>query len=166
MQANEMNIQPSETPIEQGNQAVDGNNIITLTVAELEDLTQIPGIDTVTFTPDQWNYFVEELQTKAPIEAVRRAKILAKTVNPPRQFETPQYPYIPCGDKSPGIDTVDLTPEEWKYFVEEVKTKTPFSAFNNAKYLADMDRSFAAYRAGKFVEHELIEVDDDEQALG
>ena len=116
-------------------------------MAELEDFMRTPGTDTVTFTPDQWNYFAEELQNKAPLEAFRRAKILAKTVNPPRKFDTPQYPYVPYGDKSPGIDTVELTPEEWKIFVEEVQTKAPYKAFNNAKYVVELKRSYDSVKS-------------------
>ena len=122
---------------------------VTFTNEELADLLKIPGIDTVTFTPDEWNYFAEELRNNIPIIAFRRAKYLVKTVNPPRSFDAPQYPFVPCGDKSPGIDDVDLTPEEWTYFVEEVQTKSPFVAFNNAKYLFKLDRSFSDMQSGK-----------------
>lgn len=144
MQTNEMINQPSEfvPPVEHDAQPVE-KHYITFTEEELAEFIKIPGVDTVTFSPDEWMYFAEELQNKAPREAYLRAKFLAKTVEPPRKFETPQYPYIPAGDKSPGIDTVDLTPAEWKYFVEEVQTKTPFKSFNNAKYLVELDQSLA-----------------------
>ncbi|MBR1580274.1 MAG: hypothetical protein IJ668_07230 [Selenomonadaceae bacterium] len=147
MKPNVMNNQP----IENVEQPVEGSKLITVTEKELEDFTKVPGVDTVIITPQQWHYFVEELKTKSPLDALRRAKILTKITNPPREFETPQYPYVPCGDKSPGIDTVDLTPEEWNYFVEEIKTKSPFKAFNNAKYLVELDESEADIRAGNAI---------------
>ena len=59
------------------------------------------------------------------------------------RHKKPKYDFVPCGGKTPGVDTVTLSPEEWKYFVEELETKDPFMAFNNAKYLADLDRAFS-----------------------
>ena len=127
------------------------NDTITFSLAELKKFIKVPGVDTVTFTPDEWNYFAEKLVDEAPrgamIERFFDAKILAKITVPPREFETPQYPYVPYGDKSPGIDAVDLTPDEWSIFVEEVQTKSPFTAFNNAKYVAEIRSRFDSFKA-------------------
>ena len=58
-----------------------------------------------------------------------------------RRDKKPNYDFVPCGGKTPGVDTVTLSPEEWKYFVEELETKDPFIAFNNAKYLVMLDEA-------------------------
>ena len=58
-----------------------------------------------------------------------------------RRHKKPDYDFVPCGGKTPGVDTVTLSPEEWKYFVEELETKDPFIAFNNAKYLVMLDEA-------------------------
>lgn len=49
---------------------------------------------------------------------------------------------VPIDDKIPGVDTITLSPEEWKYFVEELKTKNLYSAVNNAKYIVELKRRF------------------------
>ena len=60
---------------------------------------------------------------------------------------------------------ISFTPEEWKYFYEEIKLQIESQelldlekASNNAKYLARLDRAFANIEAGHWTEHELIEV--------
>ena len=35
------------------------NDTITFSLAELKKFIKVPGVDTVTFTPDEWNYFAE-----------------------------------------------------------------------------------------------------------
>ena len=64
-----------------------------------------------------------------------------------RRHKKPDYDFVPCGGKTPGVDTVTLSPEEWKYFVEELETKDPFMAFNNAKYIVKIKRSFDETKA-------------------
>ena len=62
-----------------------------------------------------------------------------------------------------------FNPQEWKHFINEVnkqfaeENSVDFEkATHNARYLAKLDRAFANIRAGRWVEHDLIEVDDDE----
>jgi len=64
---------------------------------------------------------------------------------------------------------ISFTPEEWKYFYEEIKLQIESQellnlekASNNAKYLARLDRAFANVEEGHWTEHDLIEVDDNE----
>ena len=61
---------------------------------------------------------------------------------------------VPVDDNVPGVDTVTLNPQEWAYFVEEIKTKNVYSAFNNAKYLFMLDKAFADKRSVTFTSEE------------
>lgn len=64
---------------------------------------------------------------------------------------------------------INFAPAELKLFkdeldkqLEEGKGIDLLKALRNAHYLATIDRSIARIKAGHWVEHDLIEVDDDE----
>ena len=78
---------------------------------------------------------IEKAVEYAGAKAVKQ--FVDRLVTPPAKIP------VPVDDKIPGVDTITLSPEEWKYFVEEVKTKNLYTAVNNAKYLADLDRAFS-----------------------
>lgn len=67
-------------------------------------------------------------------------------------------------------NSISFTKGEWGHFIDEMKkqfTEDDNSidigkAIHNARYLANLDRAFAAIEAGHWTEHELIEVNDDE----
>ena len=97
-------------------------------------------------TPD----FVPPTEPSAELLGIieKTVEVTVKKVLRKKNSKT-KHNFVPCGGKTPGVDTVTLSPEEWKYFVEELETKDPFIAFNNAKYLAKLDRSFAQMEAGE-----------------
>ena len=78
---------------------------------------------------------LEQVVERAGAKAFKQ--FVDRLVTPPAKIP------VPVDDKIPGVDTITLSPEEWKYFVEEVKTKNLYTAVNNAKYLADLDRAFS-----------------------
>ena len=78
---------------------------------------------------------IEQITERAGAKAVKQ--FVDRLVTPPEKIP------VPVDDKVPGVDTITLSPEEWKYFVEEVKTKNLYTAVNNAKYLADLDHAFS-----------------------
>ena len=62
-------------------------------------------------------------------------------------------------------ESITFTPTEWKHFYDEIKlqieSQEPLDlekATNNARYLTKLDRAFENVEAGKWTEHELIEV--------
>ena len=64
---------------------------------------------------------------------------------------------------------INFAPAELKLFKEELDKQFAagngvdiFKALRNARYLAEIDRSIANIKAGRWTEHELIEVDSDE----
>ena len=65
-------------------------------------------------------------------------------------------------------EDVTFTPLEWKYFVLELKDMMAEGKFdlpkviNNARYWAEIERRTERMKAGHYVEHDLIEDDDDE----
>lgn len=66
-------------------------------------------------------------------------------------------------------DMVIFTQAEWNYFQAELDKQISQGenlnfkkATNNARYLARLDAAFANIEAGRWTEHELIEVDCDE----
>lgn len=79
----------------------------------------------------------------------------------------------------PDIENIEkeggifFNPTEWKYFLLEIDDmrksgkKIDFSrAVHNSRYLAKIDKATEEMDAGHWVEHDLIEVeDDDEQTL-
>ena len=69
---------------------------------------------------------------------------------------------------APNEEKFTLNAEEFKYFVLELKDMfvegkeiDGGKAYRNAKYLAEIDRRFNRVKAGHYVEHELIEVEDE-----
>lgn len=64
-------------------------------------------------------------------------------------------------------EDVTFTPLEWKYFVLELKDMIAAGNFNlqkvihNARYWAEIERRTERMKAGHYVEHDLIEDDDD-----
>lgn len=63
-----------------------------------------------------------------------------------------------------------FNPTEWKYFKLEIKdmmnSDREFSfqkAIHNARYFAEIERRSKNMDAGHWVEHDLIEVDDDDK---
>ena len=63
-----------------------------------------------------------------------------------------------------------FNPTEWKYFKLEIEdmmhSDREFSfqkAVHNARYLAEIDKRAKDMDAGHWVEHDLIEVEDDDQ---
>ena len=73
-------------------------------------------------------------------------------------------------DENKNLDGEFFTSAEWMHFKNEVNKQMSegskiidfVKAVHNARYLAMLDRAFADYKAGRWTEHELIEVDDDE----
>ncbi len=69
-----------------------------------------------------------------------------------------------------NIDGEFFTNEEWKYFKDEINKQVAQGekiidfgkAGRNARYLARLDEAFSNISAGRWTEHELIEVGDDE----
>ena len=63
-----------------------------------------------------------------------------------------------------------FTVEEWAHFKDEINKQMAggskiidfAKAVNNARYLAMLDKAFADMEAGRWTEHELIEVGEDE----
>ena len=63
-----------------------------------------------------------------------------------------------------------FNPTEWKYFKLEIEdminSDREFSfqkAIHNARYLAKIDKATKEMDAGHWIEHDLIEVEDDDQ---
>lgn len=81
-----------------------------------------------------------------------------------------QENYLPSGEKFlPVNEPVNLEPSEWKYFILEVREMIDNNeiidlpkAIHNAKYFAEISRRIAEVKAGHWIEHDLIEDDDDE----
>lgn len=66
-------------------------------------------------------------------------------------------------------EPITFTPREWKIFKQELdyqleknKSINILKALRNARYLAEIDRGIERMKAGHYVEHDIIEVDDDE----
>lgn len=65
-------------------------------------------------------------------------------------------------------ENVTFTPLEWKYFVLELKDMIAEDKFDlpkvirAARFYAEVERRTERMKAGHYVEHDLIEVDDDE----
>ena len=65
-------------------------------------------------------------------------------------------------------DDVTFTPLELKFFVLELKDMVAEGKFDlakvihNARYFAEIERRIERMKAGHYVEHDLIEDDDDE----
>ena len=64
---------------------------------------------------------------------------------------------------------INFAPAELKLFKDELDKQLEegngidiLRAIRNARYLAEIDRRIARMKAGHFVEHDLIEVDDDD----
>lgn len=66
-------------------------------------------------------------------------------------------------------NSISFTKGEWGHFIDEMKKQYTEEnsidigkAIHNARYLAELDRRIANIQAGHWIEHELIEDDDDE----
>ena len=69
----------------------------------------------------------------------------------------------------PVNESITFEPSEMKYFILEVKEMIDNNeiidlpkAIHNAKYFAEISRRIASVEAGHWVEHDLIEDNDDE----
>lgn len=69
-----------------------------------------------------------------------------------------------------GEKGIFFNPTEWKYFKLEIEdmmnSNREFSfqkAIHNARYLAEIDKATERMNAGHWVEHDLIEVEDDDE---
>ena len=65
--------------------------------------------------------------------------------------------------------SITFAPREWYFFKEEIKSQIAegnnidfLKALHSARFYAEVDRRTERIKAGHWVEHDLIEVDDDE----
>ena len=79
--------------------------------------------------------------------------------------ETPTFETDEIDESKP----ITFAPREWFFFKEEVKDQIAqgkgvdlLKALHAARYYAEIDRRFDRVKAGHWVEHDLIEVADDE----
>ena len=63
---------------------------------------------------------------------------------------------------------ITFAPREWFFFKEEIKNQIAegkgvdiLKALHNARYFAKIDRRIDNIKAGRWTEHELIEVEDE-----
>ena len=78
---------------------------------------------------------------------------------------------IPEDISTTGVDNneqITFTGLEWKFFISELKDMIAAGEFDvakamhSARFYAEMTRRKEQIKAGHWVEHDLIEVDDDE----
>ena len=78
---------------------------------------------------------------------------------------------IPEDISTTGVDNneqITFTGLEWKFFISELKDMIAAGEFDvakamhSARFYAEMTRRIEQIKAGHWVEHDLIEVDDDE----
>ena len=77
---------------------------------------------------------------------------------------------IPSVSQTENIDGEFFTRDEWTHFKDEINKQVAEGekiidfgkAMRNAQYLSMLDKAIADMKAGRWTEHELIEVDEDE----